>query len=83
MFKVSSPGLLSSISGISENEDEDEEDENLDMPITPWKELPVLQQFNSWLISPNGKGKKRPVMQDNMCSRWKSYCKKVANVPSI
>ena len=57
MFKVSSPGLFSSISGISENEDEDEEDENLDMLITPWKELPVLQQFNSWLISPNGKGK--------------------------
>ena len=57
MFKVSSPSLLSSISGISEDEDEDKEDENLEIIITPWKELPVLQQFNCWLISPNGKGK--------------------------
>ena len=57
MFKVPSPGLLCSISGISEGENEDEEDENLEILVTLWKELPVLQQFNHWLISPDGKGK--------------------------
>ena len=57
MFKVSSPSLLSSITGISEDEDEDEEYENLEVLITPWKELPAMQQFNRWLISPDGKGK--------------------------
>ena len=57
MFKASSPGFLSSISGISEDEDEDEKDDNLEVLITPWKELPVLQQFNCWLVSPDAKGK--------------------------
>ena len=57
MFKVPSPGQLSSISGISEGENEGEEDENLEILVTLWKELPVLQQFNHWLISPDGKGK--------------------------
>ena len=43
MFKISSSGLLSSISEILEYKDEYEKDENLGMFITPRKELPVLQ----------------------------------------
>ena len=39
----------------NDNEDEDEEDENLDQPLTSWKEFELLGLFSRWLVSPDGK----------------------------